>query len=75
VLISKFGGVRFAPSFPFLSVMYRYSHIADNVSFKFGGKECPFVLFVFCLYGFLLFIYCVLLFKKKKKGIDFSENV
>jgi hypothetical protein len=23
--------------------MYLYSHIGDNVPFKFGGKECPFV--------------------------------
>jgi len=51
---SKFGGVRFAPSFPSLPVMYLYSHIGDNVSFKFGGKECPFVY--------------RLCFKKKKKN-------
>jgi hypothetical protein len=40
-------------------------YIVDNVSFKFGGKECLFILFVFCLYVFLLFIYFVLLLKKK----------
>jgi len=43
VLTSKFGGVRFAPSFPSLPVLYLYPHIEDNVKFKFGGKECPFV--------------------------------
>jgi hypothetical protein len=43
VLTSKFGGVRFTPSFPSLPVMYLYSLIGDNVPFKFGGKECPFV--------------------------------
>jgi hypothetical protein len=50
VLTSKFGGVCFTPSFPFLSVMYLYSHIRNNVLFKFGGKEYPFV--------FLLFMFC-----------------
>jgi hypothetical protein len=58
VLTSKFGGVRFAPSFPSLPVMYLYSHIGDNVPFKFGGKECPFDV--------PLFIRFVL--KKKKKN-------
>jgi len=47
VLTSKFGEVRFAPYFPSLPVMYLYSHIGDNVSFKFGGKECPFVYTLF----------------------------
>jgi len=49
VLTSKFEGVRFALSFPFLPVIYLYSHIGDNVSFKFVGKDCPFVFFLFML--------------------------
>jgi hypothetical protein len=46
------------PFFFFPTIMFASDpHIANNVSFKFGGKECSFVLFLFCLYVFLLFIY------------------
>jgi len=58
VLTSKFGGVRFAPSFHFLPVMYLYLHIGDNVSFKLEGKEWPF--------GFP-FVYMLCFEKTRKK--------